>query len=368
MPASEWSTATRRRLGIDVIPTERKCGFCLWDRCDTKGNHATMCTGGASCILRHNEIRSILAKAIQDAGFKVGYAHGGGLHDDRKPGDIIAFNWKGPKHLLIDVSVTNPLAPTYRHHLVSGGPGNTAKHIERRKREKYWDLDKDKYIFQPFIVESTGALGPSAESLCTAIRKIRERKSCTNHARPNPQENNRTLVDPLQASISVTLQRHNAQMIIERQPPPSSLLAPGIAKCHEATTRLKRWAMSKICIKGLGPVSRMTWECPQPPPLPTSPPSPRWGKEPDVRQVNGMTDTAHGECPFSDAEIPPSPRDSHPKKITHTINETMPPTQVHRVCIKPTTSQSHMPNDNRVRPSYTHTEAHNTQNNTRPTC
>ena len=75
MPASEWSTATRRRLGIDVIPTERKCGFCLWDRCDTKGNHATMCTGGASCILRHNEIRSILAKAIQDAGFKVGYEH-----------------------------------------------------------------------------------------------------------------------------------------------------------------------------------------------------------------------------------------------------------------------------------------------------
>ena len=34
-----------------------------------------MCTGGASCILRHNEIRSILAKAIQDAGFKVGYEH-----------------------------------------------------------------------------------------------------------------------------------------------------------------------------------------------------------------------------------------------------------------------------------------------------
>ena len=217
-------------------------------------------------------------------------------------------------------------------------------------------------------LESTGALVPSGESLCTAIRKIRERKSCSIHARPNPQENNSTLVDPLQISISVTLQRHNAQMIIERQPPPSSLLASGIAKCHEATTRLKRWAMSKICIKGRGPMSRMTWECPQPPPLPTSPPSPRWGKEPDTRQVNGLTDTAQGECPFSDAEIPPSPCDSPSKKLTHTINETMPPTQVHRVCIKPTTSQSYMPNDNRVRPSYTHTEAHNTQNNTRRTC
>ena len=76
MPALEWSTATRRRLGIDVIPTERQCSFCLWDRCDTKGNHATMCTGGASCILRHNEIRGILAKAIHDTGFQVGYRKG----------------------------------------------------------------------------------------------------------------------------------------------------------------------------------------------------------------------------------------------------------------------------------------------------
>ena len=91
----------------------------------------------------------------------------------------------------------------------------------------------EKYDFQPFIMETTGAFGPAAEGLCRAIRKIREMKSCDNHTRPNPQENNRTLVDLLQATIKMTIQRHNALMIIERQPPATGLLVSGIAKCHE---------------------------------------------------------------------------------------------------------------------------------------
>ena len=36
-------------------------------------------TSGASCIQRDSEIRSTLGKVIQDADFKVGYEHGGGL-------------------------------------------------------------------------------------------------------------------------------------------------------------------------------------------------------------------------------------------------------------------------------------------------
>ena len=63
------------------------------------------------------------------------------MNDDRKPGDIV-YNWNVTKHLLIDVSITKPLA-TYRH-LISGGPGNTAKFIKTRKTAKYGDLNKDK--------------------------------------------------------------------------------------------------------------------------------------------------------------------------------------------------------------------------------
>ena len=96
----------------------------------------------AWCHIRHNEIRSVLAKALDNAGFETGYEHSGGLNDERKPGDIIAYNWKGTKHLLVDVFVVNPLAPTYRKHLREGGLGQTAKYRETRKRAKYWDQDR----------------------------------------------------------------------------------------------------------------------------------------------------------------------------------------------------------------------------------
>ena len=252
-----------------MTPVERQCGFCLWNRCDTKGNHATMCTGGASCHQRHNEVRSVLAKALDSAGFETGYEHSGGLHDERKPGDIIAYNWNGSKHLLVDVSIVNPLAPTYRKHLQEGGPGQAASSRETRKRAKYWDLDKDKYEFHPFILESTGAFGPSALNLCATIKKITKMKSCIASENPEANDNsesvsdNHTIVDPLPASISVVVQRHNAQMILERQPPPAKLLAAGIEKCSQAAARIKKWAKKKLrsALCGNGPVSRMEWDC-----------------------------------------------------------------------------------------------------------
>ena len=95
-------------------------------------------------------------------------------------------------------------------------------------------------------------------------------KSC--RAREDPEafdasedwSDNRTTVDPLPASISVIVQRHNAQMIIERQPPPAKLLAAGIDKCHQVAVRVKEWAKQKLRSdpSGNGPVSRMESECP----------------------------------------------------------------------------------------------------------
>ena len=92
MTPTEWTAATRRRLAIDVFPTETQCTFCRWNRLDVKGTHATMCEGGSSRILRHNEVRAILGKAFTDIGYTIGFEHRGGLPDDRKPGDIV-YNW-----------------------------------------------------------------------------------------------------------------------------------------------------------------------------------------------------------------------------------------------------------------------------------
>ena len=108
MKPFQWAAAVRRRLRLDVIAAPRTCSFCHWQLCDTKGYLSIMCKGGPSRILRHNEIRDTLSKAIKRAGFSIGLEHGGGLSDGRKPGDIIIYNWERGKHLLIDVGITNP--------------------------------------------------------------------------------------------------------------------------------------------------------------------------------------------------------------------------------------------------------------------
>ena len=104
-----------------------------------------MCKGGPSRTWRH-KIRDLVAKAIENVGYRVGLEHNGGLPDERKPGDIIVYNWSRDKHLLIDVGITNPLAAHNRAELLRTGPGGGAASTEKKKKTKYRDIDKTKYI------------------------------------------------------------------------------------------------------------------------------------------------------------------------------------------------------------------------------
>ena len=64
-----------------------------------------MCTVGASCTIPHNVVRNVLVIVIKEIGYEVKYEHEGGINDDRKPGDIIAYNSKRNKNILIDVAM-----------------------------------------------------------------------------------------------------------------------------------------------------------------------------------------------------------------------------------------------------------------------
>ena len=67
-------------------------------------------------------VRSVLVKAIKEIGYEVKYEHGGGLNDDRKPGDIIAYNWKRNKNILIDVAMESR-SPMKLRDGSKNGPG-----------------------------------------------------------------------------------------------------------------------------------------------------------------------------------------------------------------------------------------------------
>ena len=133
LKSSDWTAGARRRLRLDVFPSQKHCTFCKGWWCHVKGDHATMCGGGASRLLRHNNIRNIIAKAAIDVGFKTDIEHGGGLGDQRRPGDVILYDWRDGCHLLIDVAVINPLCSTNADHLISGGVGGAATDYCKKK-------------------------------------------------------------------------------------------------------------------------------------------------------------------------------------------------------------------------------------------
>ena len=112
-----------------------------------------------------NALRTLLAKAIESVGFNIGYEHNGGLPGDIQPDDIIVYNWKTDKHLLINVSVTNSLAAHNRIALLKHGPGGGAAVTERIKRTKYKDIDSSKYTYLPFVVDKCGAFSKPALQL-----------------------------------------------------------------------------------------------------------------------------------------------------------------------------------------------------------
>lgn len=151
---------------IDVYSLQRHCAFCKGGWCDVKGEHAIMCAGGHSRVLRHDTTRNIVAKAARDAGCFTDIEYGGGLRDHRRPGDVIIYNWRDGRHLLIDVAVINPQCSTNLSKLISEGVGSPATAYEKVKEKTYSDLDFTKYDFLPFIVEATGHRG---------IREVRTR-------------------------------------------------------------------------------------------------------------------------------------------------------------------------------------------------
>ena len=153
--------------------------------------------------------------------------------------------------MLIDIGVTNPLAAHNRFSLLRQGPGGGAANTERRKRLYYKDIDRTKYIYYPFILETCGAFGQPALKLCSKLRKIWLTKCCNGNDSPNFSQNLESpttigSTDPLLVSLSTLLQSHNGQMILERSPLSPKLLNSAIDRSLARTKSHKKWANEKL--------------------------------------------------------------------------------------------------------------------------
>ena len=106
----------------------------------------------------------------------------------------------------------------------------------------------DQIPIAPFILEKIGVFGPAVLHLCEDIREIKDMKYCTGAPIPSLKTNDRSHIkhEPLQTSITVTIQRLNLRMILEHQPISNRLIVAGIERCYEAMASCKKCARKKL--------------------------------------------------------------------------------------------------------------------------
>ena len=192
-------------------------------------------------------MRDLVAKAVRDLGYRTDIEHGGGLGDQRRPGDVIVYNWHEGKHLLIDVAVINPLGVSHADDLVKDGVGGSATAFESVKKSNYPDIDFSVYDFVPFIIESCGGIGQAALSLCKELEDQREAKEYWKN-REEGGWNLRKFPNPLLTAINIEIQRFNSRMILERQPPRVDLIETSFIKCEAEVAEKKVEAAKKIML------------------------------------------------------------------------------------------------------------------------
>ena len=187
----------------------------------------------------------MIAKAVRDIGYRTDIEHGGGLGDNRRPGDVIVYNWSGEKHLLIDVAIINPLCISHTGTLIKEGVGAPATEYENIKRNAYSDIDSSRYEFIPFIIESCGGIGQAAFGLCKEIESRREAKAYWD-SKDDSGKDAKKFPDPLLTAINLEVQRFNSRMILERQPPPINLIDSAFVKCEAEVAKKKIEAARSI--------------------------------------------------------------------------------------------------------------------------
>jgi len=89
--------------------------------------------------------------------------------DERRPDGTTLDPWHSGRYLAWDFTCPDTLAPSHLSHS-SLAAGSVAEGAETRKQAKYADLvASGDFIFAPVAIETLGAWGPSALSICAEI-------------------------------------------------------------------------------------------------------------------------------------------------------------------------------------------------------
>ena len=212
MPDAHFTVAVRHRLRANVFPTttgecqhtyvdsRRRCGHAL----DARGRHSRVCKIGGGVDARHNKIRDWLAKFVSSMIGREALTEQFAPHWNRvRRGvmerarlDFVYDNVQG-RRVYVDVAVVETRAvDPHEVRQRAATDGKAAAQEEDSKRLRYPGPS-----LIPFVLESMGRLGESADALLRALV-------------PADQPDRAKILGAARQSLSVALQMANAELMV----------------------------------------------------------------------------------------------------------------------------------------------------------
>ena len=176
---------------------------------DSFGDHAVSCQFTSARIAKHNFIRDVIEEGCVSAAFMtakeipfkdslINAANG------NRAGDLVIYNYEGLKDLFVDVTVVNPLCPSY-FQAAQKPLGACAARIGEKKN-KYRNVVGNNW-FEVCAIESFGGISPNAIPIfkCIALRSA-----------PRKNISYAKALNELLYKINLSLQKSNGEMLARR--------------------------------------------------------------------------------------------------------------------------------------------------------
>ena len=166
----QWQCLLRWWLGVPILPDTHQGVPC--PKCNTAmdcfGDHIVCCAKN-DIQRRHVALQHSLAELIRDVGYPCELEKGFG--DGSRAADILIPRWDSDGPAAVDVTIRCPLAP---HNTVRDPSLLTKWQLqqESEKQRKYGDgCERMGWSFHPFVVDTFGALAPSARAFMAVLTK-----------------------------------------------------------------------------------------------------------------------------------------------------------------------------------------------------
>jgi hypothetical protein len=210
MVSAEFQTALQYRLGIPFLLEQRKqrCSGCQKEL-DIWGDHGLECKFGGGLIRRHDDLRDITFAACSQSHFNPKKEVNHLLPESSaRPGDIFIPVWNRGRPAALDITVSSTMQTNLLKH-ASMKAGYVAEQAELRKDTKSFEKAKEAGIeFIPLALESFGIWTPLALGTLRTICSRMKHFAVLDRAYPHFQF--------LVQKLSICLQRHNANLILEK--------------------------------------------------------------------------------------------------------------------------------------------------------